>query len=179
MNIFALDKDYNTCAKMHNDKHVVKMITEYGQLLSTAHRVLDGYKEIDYSSGRKATRFVFGDDRDDKFYKSTHVKHPSNIWARESKENYMWLYNLFVALSKEFTFRYGKVHKTYTKLKDVLKTPPVNISNTGLTPVAQAMPDIYKQDDFVQAYRKFYLGDKKEFSKWTKRKVPRWYLTNN
>ena len=27
---------------MHCDKHVVKMIIEYAQLMSTAHRVLDG-----------------------------------------------------------------------------------------------------------------------------------------
>ena len=28
--------------KLHCDKHVVKMILEYAQMLSTAHRVLDG-----------------------------------------------------------------------------------------------------------------------------------------
>ena len=42
MNIFYLDKDVKKCAEMHVDKHVVKMILEYAQLLSTAHRVLDG-----------------------------------------------------------------------------------------------------------------------------------------
>ena len=42
MNIFYLDPRPDTAAEMHCDKHVVKMIIEYGQLLSTAHRVLDG-----------------------------------------------------------------------------------------------------------------------------------------
>ena len=41
MNIFYLHNDVKTCAQMHNDKHVVKMILEYAQLLSTAHRVID------------------------------------------------------------------------------------------------------------------------------------------
>lgn len=42
MNIFYLDRDVSKCAEYHNDKHVVKMIIEYAQLLSTAHRVIDG-----------------------------------------------------------------------------------------------------------------------------------------
>ena len=41
MNVFYLDPDPVKCAKMHVDKHVVKMIVEYAQLLSTAHRMLD------------------------------------------------------------------------------------------------------------------------------------------
>ena len=42
MNIFYLHNDPKICAEMHNDKHCIKMILEYAQLLSTAHRVLDG-----------------------------------------------------------------------------------------------------------------------------------------
>ena len=42
MNIFALHTDPQTCAEMHCDKHVVKMILEHAQLMCTAHRVLDG-----------------------------------------------------------------------------------------------------------------------------------------
>ena len=47
MNIFYLDHDVSTCAKMHVDKHVCKMVIEYAQLLSTTHRVLDGEMYID------------------------------------------------------------------------------------------------------------------------------------
>jgi hypothetical protein len=42
MNIFALDRDPFQAAQMHCDRHVIKMIVEYAQLLSTAHRQLDG-----------------------------------------------------------------------------------------------------------------------------------------
>ena len=42
MNIFYLHNDPEISAKMHCDKHVVKMIIEYAQMLSTAHRMLDG-----------------------------------------------------------------------------------------------------------------------------------------
>ena len=42
MNIFYLHEDPIQNIKWHVDKHVVKMATEYAQLLSTAHRFLDG-----------------------------------------------------------------------------------------------------------------------------------------
>ena len=42
MNVFFLDRNPKLAAEYHLDKHVVKMIQEYAQLLSTAHRLLDG-----------------------------------------------------------------------------------------------------------------------------------------
>ena len=42
MNIFYLNYNPKTCAQMHNDSHCSKMIIEYAQLMSTAHRYLDG-----------------------------------------------------------------------------------------------------------------------------------------
>ena len=87
MNIFYLDKDPKKCAEMHCDKHVVKMILEYAQLLSTAHRVLDGNEWADHVG----------------LYKATHKNHPSAIWARESAGNYFWLNKLFQELCKEYT----------------------------------------------------------------------------
>jgi hypothetical protein len=46
MNIFVLDKNPVMAAKCHLDKHIVKMVCEYSQLLSSAHRVLDGTLKI-------------------------------------------------------------------------------------------------------------------------------------
>ena len=39
MNIFVLDNDPIECAKLHVDKHVVKMILEHAQLMCTAHHM--------------------------------------------------------------------------------------------------------------------------------------------
>lgn len=47
MNIFYLDEDPNLAAQYQYDKHVIKMILETAQLLSTAHRVLDGSEYIE------------------------------------------------------------------------------------------------------------------------------------
>ena len=53
MNIFILDTDPVVAAQSQCDKHVVKMVTESAQMLSTAHRVLDGAIEKRLSSSGK------------------------------------------------------------------------------------------------------------------------------
>jgi hypothetical protein len=66
---------------------------------------------------------------------------------------------------------------TETKLLSVLSKAPNNIPNDiGLTKFPQAMPDYCKMTDSVQAYRKYYINEKKYFAKWTNRKVPSWFL---
>ena len=177
MNIFYLDKDVKTCAEMHLDKHCVKMILEYAQLLSTAHRVLDGNISTGLSStGRKKTSYVLEDNRDGILYSATHINHPSAIWVRKSYENYEWLYQLFVSLLEEYTYRYGKIHAT-ERLADVLYTPPTHIpKGVGFTEPTPAMPDEVKiPNDILKSYRNYYIQNKAHIAKWTKRPVPTWF----
>ena len=86
LHIFYLDENYETAAKQHLDKHVVKMIIEYAQLMSTAHRVLDGTQWYDKTAaGRKIARWEHPHpEKDQILYKASHINHPSGIWARES-----------------------------------------------------------------------------------------------
>lgn len=177
MNIFYLDRNPKTAAEMHLDKHVVKMIIEYAQLLSTAHRMLDGEMYVDKtSSGRNIKRWRLNDSREDVLYKASHVNHPSAVWVRQSKSNYDWLYSLWYALCKEYTYRYGREHLTYTKLKHVIGFAPQNISINKFTQPTPAMPDEYKvAGDSITSYRKYYNGAKSTFAKWTKRNIPEWF----
>lgn len=173
MNIFFLDSNPFQAAKMHHDKHVVKMILETAQLLSTAHRVLDGIEYIDASSGRRIKRYKLNDHRENILYKTTHKNHPSNKWVRETSENYCWAYKLFVHLLAEYTHRYGKHHKCES-LKYDLGNLPENIQVSTMTQIPQAMPEQYRTNDSVQAYRNYYIAEKKWQSKYTNRKVPTW-----
>lgn len=178
MNIFHLDKDPVVAAKMMCDKHVVKMIIEYAQLMSTAHRILDGEEYYDKTkNGRKIKRWrLRGEAEERLLYKASHVNHPSNIWVRENNENYRWLYKHFRALCAEYTHRYGKVHLTEQKLKGQLWFSPKNINQVGkMTRFAQAMPDHCKMDDPVEAYRNYYIQEKSYMAKWTNRAVPEWF----
>ena len=34
------------------------------------------------------------------------------------------------------------------------------------------MPDEYKCDDYIQAYRNYYINEKKSFAKYTHREMP-------
>ena len=177
MNIFYLHTDTKECAKQHLDKHVVKMILEYAQLLSTAHRLLDGYEYEGKSiSGRKAMRWKLDDEREDNLYMASHMKHPSGIWCRETSRNYMWLYSLWRDLMKEYTFRYGK-HHVAEKLIPYLDNLPKNLKFGEMTPMPQCMPDQYKvPEDSIQAYHNYYIGDKQRFAVWTNRPIPEWYV---
>ena len=91
MNIFHLDNDPIKAAQMMCDKHIVKMIVEYAQLMSTAHRVLDGEEYLDKTANNRNIRRWYHPEYDGFLYKASHVNHPSNIWVRESDENYFWL----------------------------------------------------------------------------------------
>jgi hypothetical protein len=173
MNIFYLDNDPQKCAEMHVDKHVVKMILEYAQLLSTAHRVLDGTTERGTSkSGRQKTIYRLSDHRDNVLYSATHNNHPSAVWVRQSKENYKWLYCLWRECMEEYTYRYGKNHAC-ERLIDSLCVAPINIADKGFTEPTPAMPDEFKiAGNSIQSYMNYYLGAKTRMFSWKKRDVP-------
>ena len=184
MNIFCLNEKPKFSAQDHIDKHVNKMNIEYPQMLSTAHRVLDGEEWIDRGkSGQRVKRWRLEGDDEHIIYKACHVNHPSSIWARACLENYNWLYELWQELGKEYTYRYGKVHMCQQKLAERLATPPRNLESgrfTLPTPAMKAYPDcITKFDDgsfdVVTSYRKFYHADKAGFAVWTKRPKPEWW----
>ena len=156
MNIFYLHHDPRLAAQDHCDKHVGKMLLEGFQLLSTAHHVWNSHLS-------------------DKVYKVSHRNHPSSIWCRQTTENYFWLYRHFRECCKEYTRRYGKYHLTDTRLSDILVNIPKNIPKVGLTKFAQAMPDYCKREDPVDAYRVYYLNEKRSFAKWTNRDKPDWW----
>jgi hypothetical protein len=157
MNIFYLDDSPKEAAIMHCDKHCVKMILETAQLLCTAHRELDG----DYWADEVG------------LYKSTHKNHPSAVWVRESSEHYWWTLALFVHLCKEYTARYRKTHKS-EQLITLLGTAPIAIKQDGFKEPPQCMPDEYKCDSSIEAYRNYYLGEKMSFAQWNYSPTPEW-----
>lgn len=165
MNIFATNACPIQSAREHTDVHVIKMILESAQLLSTAHFVLDGH--------------IVG-------YKPTHKNHPSSVWCRNTSGNYIWLHSMFVSLCEEYTFRTGKIHKT-SGLIDVLSKTPSNIISSDVESFALAMPDSYKLKgifDPTKAYQA-YLVDKLHGwmirprpmkVAWSKRETPNWFV---
>jgi len=180
MNIFYVHSDPVICAQQHVDKHVVKMILQYAQLLSTAHRLLDGTMSVGTSaSGRKKTSYILSDDRNDVLYSATHGNHPSAKWTRHTRANYEWLFKLWIELMREYHYRYGKIHASM-RLAKHLKNPPTNIpTSEGFSAPWRAMPDEYKFDRnepeyTVKSYRAYILGAKSQMLKWKNRQTPDW-----
>jgi len=166
MNIFYLDHDPVRAAQYHCDKHVVKMILETAQLLSTAHRVIDGDAGADAHG----------------LYRATHRNHPSAVWVREGRANYIWAHQLLIALCTEYSRRYGdKVHKTTSLLVPLSDAPAGIPTDPWCTPVRLAMPDEYKVEapdgftDAVASYRAYYQGAKADIARWDHSPTPDWW----
>ena len=180
MNIFYLHEDPIQNAKWHIDKHIVKMPIEYAQLMSTAHRLLDGEMYIGKTAiGRNIKRWKLHDEREDILYKASHINHPSAIWVRESIENYFEMYKLYMAVLAEFTNRYGKVHGS-SKPSIALIRPPKNIPMVKKTQLPQCMPEICKvKNNPILAYRNYYIVEKNSFASWKNREIPEWFQTKD
>ena len=183
MNIFILDKNPIKAAQLQCDKHVVKMVLESAQMLSTAHRVLDGkLTKIPSKSGKTMVKHwkLPNSNLDEVLYKSVHVGHPCTVWTMESSENYKWHYEHFLALCDEYTYRYDKTHKTDRILRDILSIMPVNMPQKNeLTEFKLAMkanPECIALGDPVKAYQAFYQTKQTRFNMvWTRRDVPDWF----
>lgn len=178
MNIFYLSHNTSECAKYHNDKHVVKMILEYSQLLSTAHRVLDGYETTHLTDTLRWQKvWKLPNQLDSVLYKATHMNHPSAIWVRKSSKNYLWLHSMLVDLCWEYTFRYNKTHKCQSSgLVAALSNLPKSINLGNFTQPTPAMPDEFiVPNDSISSYRRYYNASKQHLANWKNRQVPTWY----
>jgi len=149
MNIFILDRDPVLAAQYQCDKHVVKMVLETAQIMSTI------------SGGP---------------YKPTHKNHPCVLWAEAELAHYDWLSRHGKALCTEYTRRYGKTHKSQAVIEHcalvvAYRLPPIE-------EFVQCMPEQYRQEDPVEAYRAYYRGEKARFATWTKREQPFWWSQN-
>ena len=154
MNIFFLDFDTKKCAEYHCDKHVVKMILETAQLLCGSHWI----------AGSEAP------------YKLSHKNHPCSIWVRESLSNYLYLCDLGLELCKEYTYRYGRRHKSQDIIEWCLTNKP-NIHDVDFTCPPLAMGDEYKiGNDIIESYRNYYIKAKKDFALWKNRPIPDWFI---
>jgi len=188
MNIFAVNDDPRLAALELPDKLVPKMIVESAQMLSTAHRMLDGEKTTRRSkSGKRMVPYYDLSDIDYEaeliYMKAVHFGHPCTKWTMESSANYEWHWEHLYALCKEYTYRYATEKEPYKNTKVererlwYLKSLPTNIPKTKMTPFAQAMNHypMCKHTDPIQAYRNYYHAAK-PFAKWQKGRVaPYWW----
>lgn len=156
MNIFHLDADPRRAARMHCDKHVGKMLTEKGQMLSTGLLL----------NGEEAP------------WKKAFPNHPMNRWLRLNAENFAWGWELADELAREYVHRFGKVHAGGRVLPEIAQKDWRGVfgSEPFSTP-PQCMPDEYKvEGDTIAAHRRFYAGEKARFARYTRRPIPHFMM---
>jgi len=160
MNIFVLDTCAHTAAHSLCDQHVRKMTLETAQILCTvAHKM-----------GIKAP------------YKPTHFNHPCVLWAGETADNLMWTGWHGLSLASEYRRRFGKLHASGAVVEHMFMfalAGKLCEMPTGITPFVQCMPEDYRGDDPVQAYRRYYRACKVVFpsgrkATWTNVDKPWW-----
>ena len=147
MNIFFFTKNQKLNARLLDDKRVVKMVLETTQLLSNGLHL----------NNQKSP------------YKSTHLKHPCSIWSAKSKANWQWLKKYGLELAKEYTRRYGKIHKC----EKIIRSMHFKYNDKNFYEPPQCMPDKYKCNKSSRAYIKYYTGEKfnEKYFKHTNKKV--------
>lgn len=140
MNIFATDPCPIKSARFLDFKRQNKMLLESCQLMSTAIHL----------HGGKAP------------YKPTHIKHPVNIWTRQNRSNFMWVYQHALELSKIYTEKTGKIHKCSLILNTLLEQSSV-IPDGELTPFVNCARNASLNLDFTyfnnvhEAYKQYLL----------------------
>jgi len=149
MNIFFLHKDPSRAAKAQCDKHVVKMVLETTQMLSTAAR---------------RNGFDIG-------YKAAYPSHPMTKWVGDNNYNFSWALDHAQELSKEYVARYNKFHACQ---KVINKFIPLKGSYINFSEPPQCMPDEFKCDDYVRAYRDYYIH---KIGEW--KRPPKWFKSLN
>ena len=155
MNIFFLNICPFQAGREHCDKHICKMILEYGQMLSTTHRILDN-------------------NNHPLLYKKAFVNHPMTIWVRQSWRHYVYLFDLWTECVNEYRRRYNNIHKA-EELFQVFRETPKNFPSGQWHNPPQCMPEKYKRDFYIDGYKAFYIGEKSRFAKW-KIETPQWYI---
>jgi len=171
MNIFFLSRRIRQCARWHCDKHVVKMILEYTQLLYTANHENGGTANILANAPICSSTGIRG-------YKTHSKNHPSALWVRESLPHYWWL----LALAKELVMEHGhrfspkRPHASLVHLEWLEANPPPGLltKTKWVRDPPPAMPLEFHRGDSIASYHAFYNGSKKDrgLLKYTRRHLP-------
>jgi hypothetical protein len=160
MNIFVLDKSQLNNVQYYIDAHVIKQVLETAQILCTV-------------------RHSIGDHNAE--YRATHIHHPCTIWAGQSSKNYEWLCELGLTIAQEYSYRYGKDHKSADIILDCYNSIPDIPGELTDSPTCMADKFIIS-NSLVDNYRNYYINDKvfdksgNLMAKWTKRSRPDWFI---
>lgn len=166
MNIFFLSLLPSEIAHMSCDQHVVKIQLEICQMLYTAWYFSN---EEDFVNKHAP----FTKDGTRRGYRPAHKKHPMTMWVGSSLNKYLYACEIGLALTREYTRRYGKTHICAQHLEwlkmhhpstfEERKSPTAYYSVQG---IPECMPEEYRRPDVVEAYKMYYMMEKMKFARY-------------
>jgi len=154
---------------MSCDQHVVKIQLEICQMLYTAWYFSNEEEFVH-------TLAPFIKDGSRRGYKPAHKKHPMTMWIASSLENYRYACKIGIALTLEYTHRYGKIHTCAKHLLWLYQNHPTHFeerkSETAYYSkegIPECMPEQFRSSSIVEAYQMYYMVDKMHFARY---KIP-------
>lgn len=190
MNIFILDDDLNLTAQSMLQKHLTKMPTEHTQLLCSAIHIT---RQFGYSPSKAVSKEcrIFNNwikqDESRRFdssanvdlYLISHENHPCAIWARKSRENFLYLCDLNDAIQREYEYRGGSKLIKSIELSRKIRPLADLLPSKGLTPFTMAInPENLKEFNVVNSYRRYYNLCKRDLFDWGNRDTPDWIVSD-
>ncbi len=152
MNIFVLDRNLERSARYHVDKHIVKIPIEAAQLACNAR--------LFHKMGAP--------------YRPAQMYNRMSLFSRSCVRAYLFTCEYGLSLCKEYTYRYGKIHKSQEVLLDCLQNIPP-LPNSRIKFILN-MPFYCQKQNVVESYRCYYNREKRHLFKWTKRQKPKFVL---
>jgi len=128
-------------------------------------------------------------------YRIVHQNHPIRKWVSKSLLHYRHAVDYGLALCKEYTFRYDRIHACEQHLRWLASNEPNLKSSTEFLNPPLCMPEEYRLDvaehprkkkvaikdsefssEVYESYRRYYIGEKLKIkmSTWKKRENPEW-----
>lgn len=167
MNVFYLDRDPAVAAQAMCDQHVVKMVTETAQILSTV------------------ARLTLNEGACEGLYRLTHQNHPIVRAAIHDAGYRNWVFLHGQYLASEYHHRFNKIHAALRVLDRAGNSPlirehEISLIRSGAIPMC--MPDALHSEDPVESYRDYYADkaadwdEKQTPMRYTRREPPVWLL---
>jgi hypothetical protein len=169
MQIFFLHWNPKKIAEYLCDKHIVKLPTETGQILSSVLFMNDVRYQYYAQCG-----YVMKPVRN--------LRHPVIQWVRQSRSNYWWTVALLKELCLEFERRYGQKHKLWLLYENIesKRIAEPDLPDIGFVPMSeeyQAVGQTYKHKNPIVAYRMYYIKEKSGIAVWNKNRTPPEWFT--
>ena len=166
MNIFFLSLIPIEIAYWSCDQHVVKIQLEICQMLYTAWHFSNQEQFVHENA-------PYTKDGTSRGYRPAHKKHPMTMWVGSSLENYLYACRIGIALTLEYTRRYGKIHTCSRHLLWLLDNRPSHFEERksekayySKEGIPECMPEQYHRESIVDAYQLYYMMDKMSFARY-------------